>query len=244
MLSEQTKTFIKQHAMSEPDRECCGLIIERDDAFYPMRCQNIHQTPEHFFTIDPKDYLKASSSGKIVGFYHSHKESSHFSEFDKLNSETHNLFSVLYSIKADQFCTYKPQGYRVPYCGREYVHSIVDCFSLVRDYYLRELNINISDITHPYRYVVDKAKHPDNQFVHPILKEHFLANDFVETQQLQKHDVLLLKTPLLHSPAHCAVYIGNNQILHHPFSGKSCIEMYVNWFVTRTKHRMRHSSRI
>jgi proteasome lid subunit RPN8/RPN11 len=244
ILTDNVKATIKLHAQKQAPLECCGVIIHSLNGLVAFPCRNIHSEPEKFFTLKPEDYLEYSMIGKIVGYYHSHQTNEDFSEFDKLNSENHKLVAVLYVVKPDVFHIYTPKGYEVPYCKREYIHGVVDCFSLVKDYYARELNIQLTDITHPYRYVENKVEHPDNQMVHTILKEHFVNNGFVEVQAAAKHDVILQKTPHIPSPVHCAIFLGNNQLLHHPFKKRSCIDTYSNVQRTRTKHIMRHTSRI
>jgi proteasome lid subunit RPN8/RPN11 len=237
MLTDSQKHEIKLHALAEKPKECCGIITQ-----HVHRCRNISDNPEHHFKISPEDYVVAVKDGAVTAFYHSHLENPEFSQFDIQNSELHKLPIVLYCIKTDAFSEYTPQGFQLPYTGRGYIHGKVDCFTLIRDYYANEKNIFITDITHPYRYVEDKKNHPENTKSYPVLFNHFIENNFIEVFNARSSDVLLMKTPFIPSPVHCAIFMNNNVILHHPFQGVSCSAPYSNFWKARTVHIMRHRS--
>ncbi|PAF52750.1 M67 family metallopeptidase [Helicobacter sp. 13S00477-4] len=64
--------------------ECCGYLIGKQNPLTLdnhineiFEIKNIHQNPQHFFILDPKDQLKAFQKAKkqnldIVGIFHSH----------------------------------------------------------------------------------------------------------------------------------------------------------------------------
>jgi len=237
---------IKKHAEEVSPEECCGLIVNKNNQFIAIPTKNVSEFDRtHSMRIDPADYYKASLEGEIVAFYHSHKDNCVFSEYDKLNSENHQLPCVLYCVDTEEVGLYIPNGYEVPYVGREYVSQRFDCFTLVQDYFQRELNVTIYPIVHPYRFVEDKAGHPDNSGpISWVLRDHFLNNGFVEVKKAsEKHDLILCSTPRVSSPVHCLIYIPENQILHHPYKRKSTIELYSQYWNRYTINILRHGSR-
>lgn len=244
MLNESIKYLIKEHSLEENPKECCGLIYKNEIGFFAQKCKNTAKDPLNFFEISPIDYLNTSLKGKILAFYHSHSKnhSNDFTQFDIINAEKLKLSGVLYIIETDTFKEYSPTGYELPYIGRNYVLGKVDCFSLVKDYYKTEFNIEIEDITHKYRYIEHKPDHPDNNIYHDILPNHFLKNNFMEVKDLKENDVILIKTHKIMSPVHCAVYKNVDMILHHPFGLKSRIEKIRSSYKNCMTHFFRHKS--
>ena len=66
------------HAREESPRECCGILLGRDDEIVEVRrARNVAPSPATRFVIDPKDHIDARRDGRscglaILGFYHSH----------------------------------------------------------------------------------------------------------------------------------------------------------------------------
>lgn len=240
MLNSLNQVEIKTHALQEAPNECCGFLVGND--FCAVRVKNISDDPRKRFKISSTDFVKFAPEIKAV--YHSHLESLGFSEFDKVNSEAHQIPFVLYHVKHETFQVYYPCGYEVPYVGRDFIIGRVDCFSLIKDYYLRELNVAIPDLNHHYRLVEDKANHQDNTATYTILEDFFLCNGFVATNNLQKNDVILTSSLGIKSAVHLAIYLGDNLILHHPFKRKSRIEPLNSFWKRRIILMVRHATSI
>lgn len=242
-LNERNKSKIKVHAISEKPNECCGLIYKNKECGLDIfECHNISDKPDNFFIIDPNDYLAASSKGEIIGYYHSHITGSNFSDFDKVNSERTGLNSIIYCLENDNFYEYSPIGYELPYTKRQYITGFIDCFSLIKDYYKKEKNIEISELKCPYRLSDIGPDHPENNRYHSILPDHFLENGFIEVESLKNEDVILTRTQMIQSPVHASIYIEPGQILHHPFMQNSRIETYRSAYKKWTTHILRHKS--
>ena len=243
-LDENNKRIIKDQALRESPNECCGFIYSVENSLVALPAKNTDLDPANFFTIDPKDYLKASLLGKIEGYYHSHIKESSFSDFDLLMAEKLNLTAIMYCLADDKFYEYNPVGRELPFVGRQYITGVIDCFSLVRDYYNKIYNIILPDFKNAYRLIEHKPDHPDNNRCHNVLPEYFEENGFVEVNKEKEGDVLLMSTPNILSPVHCAVYKESNQILHHPFSKKSTISLYKDIHKKYTTHIFRHKALI
>jgi proteasome lid subunit RPN8/RPN11 len=108
ILNNKIKKEIEDHAREELPNECCGLIISQEEKTDVIRCENAAENPRVNFRIRGKDYLKGSSAGKIVAYYHSHPEDNVgvFSPADKAASEGHGIPIILFSMKNHKFLQY------------------------------------------------------------------------------------------------------------------------------------------
>lgn len=109
ILTKKIKKYIKQHSLDEYPNECCGIIVQKtkEDTPCAHRAKNIATNKRKNFEIDAKTYLKASSEGKITGYYHSHpNENKAFSVMDKAVSAAHGLPLVMYFLKQNKFFIY------------------------------------------------------------------------------------------------------------------------------------------
>lgn len=223
-FKEKLTYSIKKHCLSKPDEECCGLVvfskITNEDIVCP--CQNTNPEKKYNFTINPNDYLNATAIGDIKAVYHSHPAGKvAFSEFDKMNSNNHNLTYILYHIKSDDFLYYYPNKEMNKYIGREFSYGKSDCFSLIKDYYKREKNIDIIEydqlVNRDSSWRKKSAEHFQKMLeANPNFKE-------VDSQKLEKDDVLAYQ--YFDRPfEHFGVYLGDNLVLHQKIRRLSCIE--------------------
>ena len=239
MLNQELKLKIKSISLQTPQRECCGFVVSNGGEYHLFECANVSDNPTYHFLISSTDYIRATQSGKIIGIYHSHclDEVCEFSEYDKVISENHKLYSILYCIKLDKFLIYEPNGYKNVYTGKDFIIGKQDCFSLVRDYY-KDLHIQIKDYPRDDNWV-NKTKHwYDIDFVN----EGFLkvCGEFDESLA-KKHDVILFRLiPNVPHASHAAIYLGNNLILHHPRNGYSLIENFNESLKRRAMMVVRH----
>ena len=128
---------------------------------------------------------------------------------------------------------HKPKAYQAPLLGREYHHGVQDCYSLVRDYYHRELDIHLPDF-HRTDGWWEKEHHL------PLYENNFTKAGFIKMQDetdLQKHDVILCRVGRTHHVNHALIYVGDGKlksettpdcvgnalILHHPMAVLACV---------------------
>ena len=80
------------------------------------------------------------------------------------------------------------------------------------------------------------------------IKEHFLANGFKIVNNLKENDVILLdlsiggRLPVY--PSHCALFIGKNEIMHHPLDSTSRRAIYGKLYRDRAAVTLRHKDMI
>ena len=226
MIEENIKQKIKQHALSENPRECCGVIISSGDKTSVIECRNVSDNPKETFSLSTNDYLKASRKGKIKAIYHSHpNQNKIFSNYDMLNSQAHRLDYLLYNIPHDSFSFFDYRKNKTFIYNKPFKTQTADCYSLVKEYY-EKLNINLLDKQ-------DSRNTPDWHLQNPnLIQQIFNLNreenehvfNQVDTKQLKKHDILSFELVKDKGPIHVGIYLGDNTFTHHPRGKYPCIE--------------------
>lgn len=228
-MTEDNKKEILAHANETFPKECCGLLcVEKGKEVY-RRCKNLSKQNNQFI-LDPDDYLAAHNSGTILHVVHSHcNEPPKPSQADLVACEASNLPWIIVSVPTNTWATCKPKGYKAPLIGREYSYGILDCYSLIRDWYKEELKIEIMDFT---REEEGWWKTGGNMYMENIAKAGFeIIKPGVE---LEKGDIIIMQisSPV---PNHAAVYLGNNIMLHHLMNRLSSRDVYGGWYLKHTR---------
>jgi proteasome lid subunit RPN8/RPN11 len=231
-LSKEIKRKIKEHSLRESPREACGLITRKQGVLSAHEALN-NSEDIHRFRINAFDYVRASGEGQIVAVYHSHQKGYNFSELDKLNSQTHELIYILYCLENNSFLTYDPKNEFNNYIGKDFKWGTSDCFTLVRDFYKEELNIDIGD--YPREDGWEKK-------FGPLFDKYFEKENFKEIKNLKKYDGILFRTRKDGPSVHCAVYLGEGLMLHQPRNTISRIDEYDERFKKITSKIVRHVS--
>lgn len=246
-LTKSLKNVISQHAWQVYPHECCGLII--DGKYRP--CANISHDPANSFEIEPSQLI----DDNIQAIVHSHPNgSSEPSEIDRVQMGLHGVDWVIVGLgvhsDGEKYChikTHRPKAYQAPLIGREYYHGTQDCYSLVRDYYSRELGINLPDFDR-----IDSWWEDVNH--EPLYEQNFGKAGFEQVHDLQKHDVILCRVGRTHHVNHALIYlgdgkltsekapkvIGDNLVLHHPHGRLSVREIYGESWQKRTAMIVRY----
>ncbi len=259
ILSDVLKGKIRSEARVNPEMECCGLILLtlNGEEFRP--CRNMSRAPSTSFLISEGRLEELKSEGQIIGIYHSHlnKDDNKPSEVDQLVSEKVNLPSIIYCLPTDEFCVYEPKGQEISLLNRPYFRGVFDCYSLVKDYYKRNLNIELPDMWMEacrksglsFDEVVDRLMNIDSDdqetknkatddyraFFAPCLLEHGFKN----VDSTQKNDIIIIKSDVTMLPVHVMVYIGNNTVIHHPIFKRS-VQMTISPKSIRACQIFRH----
>jgi proteasome lid subunit RPN8/RPN11 len=234
-LTKQIKNQIREHALEESPRECCGFLVRgKEQNLMACRAQNSALHP-NLFRCSPHDYLMAESKGKIVAVYHSHTNSNQsFSEFDKFNSLCHKVNYVLYCTDTNSFIQYDPTLSNFhKYIGRTFEIGKTDCYALIKDFYDEELGITLRD----YERKEDWKSNLDKLF-----DSNFEREGFDEVDALEKYDCILFGFRKNTPSAHISVYLGDGLMLHQPDKSRSRVEEFSDRYKKFTKHIIRHKS--
>ena len=154
MLTKSIKAAITAHANAEYPREACGVIVNGE--YIP--CTNI--SPDNAqFEIDPWDIVGASKEGEITAYVHSHPDGSCTpSQPDRVQMSKHGLpWIITNGVDVE---LHELDGYQAPLLGREYHHGLMDCYTLVKDYYQRELGIYLNDYKRKDEWWIDAKSKP------------------------------------------------------------------------------------
>ena len=234
-LSEELKKDILLHAKDELPKECCGLIIVRKGRTKYKPCKNVSDIPKETFILATNDYVKAEEEGEIVAVVHSHPFAQpEPSIADKVACEKSNLewFIVNPTIEKWGYC--KPSGFKLPLVGREFSFGIIDCYTLVRDYFKQELNIEMRDyFREDYFWEKGISLYEDN-----FEKEGFKK---VPIKEIKKHDLLFMHLES-NIPNHAAIYLGDQQILHHLNMRLSSRDVLGEYYMKNTAFVARHKT--
>ena len=134
------------HAKEQDPKESVGLLlnIKGKERYFP--CNNLSISNYQEFILDPEDYVKADNLGTIMAIIHSHPISPPTpSQADRISCEDSGLPWHIVNPKLETWGYCEPTGYKPPLLGREWVWGITDCWSLVRDWYKQEKNIELID---------------------------------------------------------------------------------------------------
>lgn len=226
LIDSKELDMFKSYCLANLNKESCALIYKQNNNLLINICDNVSFKPQKYFEISNSDYIKVSRKGEIVGLIHSHitNKQFKFSILDKTIAEGHNINSIIYNVKTDTFHEYVPTGnFKNEYVGRDFKWGQSDCFSLVADYYNKEINIDINVITKNRDrsiFISDYVK--NKEYIKDAYKYGFriLSNN----NELEENDILFMKDNDSSYPSHLGIYLGNNKILHQPRNQKSLIE--------------------
>ncbi|WP_392559800.1 C40 family peptidase [Orbus mooreae] len=193
------KKQIFNHAKQCGEAECCGLVI--DNNVY-MPCRNIAYDPINNFEISVDDWIEASEKGQITAVVHSHPNGM------PILSQADQFYQQKTAVDWWLVCDNHIYQFRYikPLIGREFEHGHADCLTMVLDAYML-LGVNLPNYEREDNWW-DNGK---DYYIDSLPK-----NDFhqVKLSEIKEGDVILFS---LNSQVanHAAVYIGNNEILHH-----------------------------
>ena len=237
-LNKEIKAQALAHAKEEAPKESVGLvcIVKGREKYFP--CKNIADEPELHFCLDPNDYLKCEQLGQIIAVIHSHPKTNEGpSEADKVACERNNLPWFVVNPNTEKWGYYEPSGFKLPYVGRQWAHGIIDCFSLCKDWYERELGIKFKE----YNRQDDWWHKGENLYISNFEKEGMKE---VPIEEIQFGDMILMsiESPV---PNHAAIYLGENLILHHVQNRLSSRDVYKwgGYYHKATSKIIRHESR-
>lgn len=160
----------------------------------------------------------------------------HLNFEDRMKMDQENIVYCLISPCHKKCIHYFPSKFfeKHHYLGRPYIYGIFDCYTLFRDYFSKEKNINVTwNIDRPYEWWKDRQS---------FFVEFAQPNNFKEqTSDLKKHDVLTfgLNCSIAN---HIAIYMGDGKILHHMYERYSCIEELTKGMKQNLKQILRHES--
>ena len=237
-MKDQSRLDAGDHAEACYPNEACGLVVvvRGKERFWP--CRNIHPEPDQFFAIDPADYAAAEQAGEITAIFHSHVNiPAAPSEADRVACEASGLPWFILSLPTLRWDGCEPCGWRPPLIGREHCWSVVDCWSLVRDWYEQEWAVSLIDLPRRSGFWRDGID---------LLGGNIAPAGFIEVpigSPRQRGDVLLMQAGGSSVPNHVALWLGDDMILHHAEGRLSSRDIYGGWYRKHTVKVVRYANR-
>ena len=230
------------HAEREAPRECCGLLVSIEGALVYREAKNLMADAEgDRFMLDPADWVATEEEGRIMAVVHSHPNASaNPSMADRVGCERSGLPWVIVGWPSGMVKQLQPDGWAAPYKGREFHHGVLDCYTLVQDWYRRELAIELPDYERDDGWWEEREGQPAQD----LYMNQFASAGFVRVfGEPQRHDGILMEIRSERAN-HAAVYLGDGVILHHLHGRPSEETLYGHFYQNRTVALVRHISRI
>lgn len=204
-LSQSIIAAAHAHALAEFPMEACGVVV--GDAYVPM--ENVAENPERDFTIAKRAYAKVAKKAQAI--LHSHPNGDPWPTRCDMASQiaTAKPWGV-FSCNGETCSTIRLWGDGVevaPLVGRDFVHGVSDCYSLVRDYYRTARGLLLPEVPRDAEW----WKAGLNLYTDHLEKEGFRA---ITPAEARPGDGFLcaIRAQTLN---HAGVLVENDLILHH-----------------------------
>lgn len=241
-MSPATREQINAHAIREFPREACGLIVELGDGTQQyMPCRNIAVTANEHFALSAEDYADAEDMGTIICVVHSHPNvPARPSQGDKVACEKSKLAWMIVAVwkqpgdavpvVADSYYM-EPSGYEAPLVGREFFFGILDCYTLIKDWYKRERGVELPEFERHDNFwkggnAVDLYAQYEKAGFYDIGQAPMEVGDVVLMQ---------IRAPFAN---HAGIYLGDNMLLHHLYGHLSKRDPYSRSYYHETTRRV------
>ncbi|MCQ9618406.1 C40 family peptidase [Paenalcaligenes niemegkensis] len=255
-LAKAVMKAAREHAERMDPQESCGVIITTGGRRQYVACGNDANKPEQDFKINPRDWCIAEDAGEPVAIVHSHPGAlPRPSMADRVEAEKHDLpWLILGRDESHEWL--HPCGYVAPLIGRTFHHGILDCWTAVRDWYARELAIELPDFERDDLWW-------EKEDAQSLYAANYEAAGFTRVSEPQRGDILIMsiKTPgrpCFH-PNHAAIYLGSDAelrseeatpifgagpfIFHHMYGRLSTREIYGFSWAQKVELILRHKTK-
>ena len=153
-MRKKTLQAIRDHGVAAYPLECCGLVLKAGRREWYQPCRNTAASAEHF-VMSAEDYAAAEESGDIVAVVHSHPDAPAAPAGRSRRLRASGLPWYIVAVESPRTAmlsparsvAFAPEGYRAPLLGRQFAHGVLDCYTLVRDWYARERDIVLPDFS-------------------------------------------------------------------------------------------------
>lgn len=237
---EPLRHALISHAAQAYPEEACGVIVRGSgtrDRYEPVRNEftGTSQAGDRF-RISAEDWARAEDSGEIIAIVHSHPDAcANPTMADRVMCERTGVPWVIVGYPSEAVTVTAPAGFQAPLIGREFHHGVLDCYTLIRDYYSGELGIELPDFEREDAWW-EHADHGD------LYRAGYAEAGFVLVNDMpRQHDVLLMQVAA-RCDNHAAVFLGDGTVLHHLYGRLSGREVWGGYWERHTTAVLRHTS--
>ena len=260
MFGKYIQQKAQEHAKKCFPFESVGAVIRTDNgakegkAFEYVELVNIAENKENHFLVSSDDLVNIMP--RLAAIIHSHTAN----EKDQVirlypsqaDMESQLAFGVPFGITyasheiASNILWFGDSVPKADLVGRYFVHGVQDCYSLIRDYYRKELNIHLKEFPRNWEWW---------QNGQDLYKQGFEQTGFkaIPLSEIKSGDVILMAvtpdTARNGVPCHGAIYLGNEVILHHlssknPYDkGRLSCHAPLQKYIKLITHVLRHEDR-
>lgn len=239
-ISDDTKEQIIGEAERSYPKEMCGVIVDNGGNKVFIKTPNIAAKyeidDEDSFVICPRTLSSIEDRFDVVAIVHSHPNySAKPSPHDIARCNQGNIPWIIVSYPDIDISITYPSKEEVPLIGREFVHGLQDCYTLIKDYYKKEFGIILGE----YERDDEWWEKGQDLYIDNYEREGFIS---IEESELAVGDLLLMQ---IESGVtnHAAVMYEDNVILHHLYGRESCLGIYGGYWRDRTTRILRHKER-
>lgn len=257
-MNSETEAAFRLHAESEFPMECCGLVAILKGREKYFACRNTMPDKVQYsdaasnldaFSLHPEDYSDVEDQAEVIAVCHSHPNTSPKpTQTDLVSCEETKLVWHITRVdlvdgvpKSLDLTTTEPSGYKAPLVGRTFSHGVLDCYSIVRDWYKEERNIDLPNFKRDDGWWSDG--HSD------LYTKGFPEAGFekignsIHDCTVEIGDVILMQIRSLNNiPNHAAVYIGDGNILHHLYGRLSSRDVFGGMWQDYTRSILRYKA--
>ena len=198
------------HAELTYPEESCGAVV--DGAYVPIK--NLSSNPREEFAIDNVEFARLLIQKKVTAFVHSHPNGPSYPSAADMRSQvdTKLVWGIIpvYRGKASELFLFG-DGAPVPeLVGRPFRHGVTDCYSLIRDWYKLERNIQLPEYPRAWEW----WNQSNGQSLYADNFQNAGFERCPEGTRLEVGDICLFRIRS-RTPNHAGVYVGNGLVLHH-----------------------------
>lgn len=240
-ISLLVQAFQDEAAAQYPN-EACGLVVAHGKKQKFIPCKNAASDPLHAFEISIEEWQTVADQYEIIGVWHSHPNMTNVpSECDLVGCENSEVPWFITGVTLDEgfifteTSTTNPSGFMLDYLGRPYSYGVIDCYSLVVDYYKKEYGIELPRLPENRSTRFWETDPPQ-----PLMEEacELIGMEVVHDTP-QVGDLFLIQT-CGKVANHVAIYIGDDMILHHCENRLSARAIYGGYWHKHTVRHLRH----
>lgn len=217
MLTIEQTQYVRDESIKAYPHEAIFLLTEEKGLY---KVTNVADDTTKEFRVSSGDMQHALTEN-LLAVIHSHPD------FEPCPSEAdmHSQLAVdvTYGICATDGVNATNINYwggieKAPLIGRGFIHGIQDCYSLIKDYYESELNIELNEFPRSWEWW-NKGQ--------DLYSSNVIDEGFIRVDEPQMGDMIFMQIRS-DVPNHGAIYVGNDLILHHITSSKAVDETRIS----------------